>query len=204
MHLLVSAAGGNRRSRHYSGYSPHGCHCCLVLTGGGDRSPRRDARSFRLWWPSGIFFAALGTFQIAWAPASLPAARRWLMQLALAVNTASILTWALSRTAGLPVGPAAGVPEPIGTTDVVVLVLEFVVCVSVGVCLRRRPPRLPASRGAFAVMGLAAAVIAGLTVPAVSAASSHEHGGPQHEQHHEVAEGGHGGGGHGEDAHRGA
>jgi hypothetical protein len=81
------------------------------------------------WWAFGLFFAVLGWFQAVWPIAYLdrPSPRRaWL---AVAANLATVVLWAWSRTAGLPIGPEPGMPEAIGAADVVSTLLEVTLVV---------------------------------------------------------------------------
>jgi hypothetical protein len=143
------------------------------------------------WWADGVFFGALGICQIGWAAASLPVSTPRLLLFGLVAHAGSMLTWVLSRTVGLPFGPTAGGPEPTGLTDLVAVVLETMVCVTIAVLLHRRPRTTLTRPVAVGTTVAAAAVIAGLTLPALSAASSHQHGGPGHAAHHEGTELGH-------------
>jgi len=73
---------------------------------------------------AGIFFIAIGAFEILWAVLLVVRPRRILYLAGAVVNVGTIATWALSRTTGLPFGPARGVPEAVGRPDVIATVLE--------------------------------------------------------------------------------
>jgi hypothetical protein len=70
-------------------------------------------------------FAAMAITQGGWMAGILvaPSPRRYLAGAAL--NGAVALIWFLSRTVGLPVGPNAGVAEPVGAMDVVATLAEL-------------------------------------------------------------------------------
>ena len=84
------------------------------------------------WWAFGLFFAILGWFQVMWPIAYRNRPSPGLAWLAIAVNAATVVLWAWSRTAGLPLGP--GMPEAIGAADVVATTFE--VALAVGLLLR--------------------------------------------------------------------
>ncbi|MGH2947045.1 MAG: hypothetical protein ACRDPC_12435 [Solirubrobacteraceae bacterium] len=86
------------------------------------------------------------------------------------MNTLVVITWIISRTVGVPVGPEAGESEPIGFVDVLATSFEAVL-VTVASALALRPPaagralRALANVGArwataFAVVGLTALALA--------------------------------------------
>ena len=73
--------------------------------------------------PFGIAFIALGIAQLGMAIALLADGTRF--RIPAIVLTLSVLSaWTLSRTAGLPVGPHAWVPEEIGMIDATAAILE--------------------------------------------------------------------------------
>lgn len=85
----------------------------------------------REYWLFGAFFAATGGLQALWAilvmirPSSV-------VYLAGAIgNLAIVVTWGLSRTVGLPIGPDAGVPESAGVVDVAATACEALIGVGV-------------------------------------------------------------------------
>ena len=80
----------------------------------------------------GLFFAAAALAQLAWTTLALGTRPgRGLLVAGVVGNTACIALWALTRTAGLPLGllPA---PEAVGAWDLAALVWELAV---VGACL---------------------------------------------------------------------
>jgi hypothetical protein len=81
---------------------------------------------FAEWWAFGLAFAVLGWFQVVWPFAYLERPTMNLAWLAIGVNLATVLVWAWSRTAGLPVGPEPGMPEAVGAPDLVATAFEVV------------------------------------------------------------------------------
>ncbi|MEA2229127.1 MAG: hypothetical protein QOF04_2757 [Solirubrobacteraceae bacterium] len=86
----------------------------------------------RQWWAYGAFFLAVGAGQELFAAAVLrwPAPR--LAVAGIAGNVAVVAMYVLSRTAGVPVGPHANVPEAAGPIDMATTATEVVL---VGVLL---------------------------------------------------------------------
>jgi hypothetical protein len=72
----------------------------------------------------GVFFFALGWFQLIWAQVYLLRAHRRIAAAAVVVNAATVLIWLASRTVGLPIGPQPWVPEQIGLADLLATTFE--------------------------------------------------------------------------------
>jgi hypothetical protein len=117
-------------------------------------------------WPvAGVFFMLLTAAEVAVARMVLMDVRRALL-FAAAVTLAPLLLWLYSRTAGLPFGPGAGQPEPVGLADSMVALLEFATLLLAVAVLRtqgwlRRPPASAHVR-ALAVAGILAVTVFGL------------------------------------------
>lgn len=84
---------------------------------------------FAEWWGYGVFFLALGLFQIAYGlPLLTPRlAPGFLSRYALIgaiVNIAVIGLYIVTRTEGIPLGPEAGETEGVGIPDIVSKLLE--------------------------------------------------------------------------------
>jgi hypothetical protein len=75
---------------------------------------------------AGLGFLGVGIFQLAWPMGYRFAARRPVAAVGIVVNLAVLGAWAWSRTAGLPFGPSAGIPEAIGTADAAASAFEVV------------------------------------------------------------------------------
>jgi hypothetical protein len=76
------------------------------------------------WRPSGITFLVLAGAELLLAVAMLIGASRPAYLLGIWVSQATILLWLLSRTVGIPFGPEAFVPEPVGRPDLTATALE--------------------------------------------------------------------------------
>jgi hypothetical membrane protein len=81
------------------------------------------------WLLAGLFFLVLalveGVLAAALVVAGTPAVR-WTV---VSVSLGTVALWLLTRTVGLPFGPMAGRPEPLGQADMVATLLELVTAV---------------------------------------------------------------------------
>ena len=106
------------------------------------------------------FFVVLGAAQLYWGAVAMVRAPRWWLALGAASNLVAVVTWVVSRTAGLPIGEYAGVRLPVGFPDTLATALEAVVVVGAvalmisGRGLARAVARSPR-------VAVAAAVVAG-------------------------------------------
>ncbi len=77
-------------------------------------------------------------------------------------NVAVAAVWLVSRTTGLPIGPGAGRPEPVGVKDVLATADELGLALLVALVLARiAAPRLAPVAWAFAVASAIAALLPG-------------------------------------------
>ena len=130
--------------------------------------------------PYGVAFAALASFQVVWAVRFLRRPTRALAWLAVIVNAGVVVAWCCSRTIGLPFGPHAGDPEPIGPLDLVAtgLELSLIVVVVIAIAgLRDRDARHARVRATTALADQGAVfVLVGLLVAGALALPSPGHG----------------------------
>jgi hypothetical protein len=100
------------------------------------------ASHFRLWWAYGAFFLAVGIGQALYAPLVLRRPRPAVALLGIAGNVAIVGMYVLSRTAGPPLGPHAGIPEAAGAVDMATtageVALVVVLLALLGGATRRR------------------------------------------------------------------
>ncbi len=106
---------------------------------------------FSHWWLYGIFFLTLTYGQVLWGVALLrnPVSDRALRIGALA-NIAIVVAWLYTRTIGVPIGPEAGAPEPIGTMDGAAVLVQLVAVAYVAAIVR---PPLRTVRGLRVLVG---------------------------------------------------
>jgi hypothetical protein len=86
-------------------------------------------------WAHGWFFLTVAWLQAAFAVLIVTRPRRWVWATGLVVNLGIVITWSVSRTAGLPFGPTALRKEPVGTPDLVCALLEGGIVLAAGVAL---------------------------------------------------------------------
>jgi hypothetical protein len=125
----------------------------------------------------GVFFLVIAWAQMIWAAVVLWRPSRLWLWLGLAGNALVIAVYVASRTAGLPIGPDVGRPEPAGGLDVVSAVLELALVAGCAALLWRpsladRPARRmgPVARGASlaAVPAFVVAMTAAVMTPALA------------------------------------
>jgi len=109
------------------------------------------------------FFMVVGVAQVAWAAAALAWAPRWWLALGAAGNLVVVATWVVSRTVGLPFGPAAGITLPAHFPDSLATALEVVV-VAGAAALLARGQGLTRSVVRSPGVTVAAAVVAGALI----------------------------------------
>ncbi|MFI9555742.1 hypothetical protein [Nonomuraea endophytica] len=118
---------------------------------------------FALDWRHGVFFAVAGWAQVLWAAVVLLRPARSVLLAGIVGNAAIVALWGVSRTLGVPFGPGAGRPEPVGAPDVLATALEIVlVCCALALLDRAARQAVP-SRS----RRIGAGVVAGLVVVAV-------------------------------------
>jgi hypothetical protein len=100
------------------------------------------------YWLFGVLFGALTYAQVLWAVwiYRKPNDERPLLPAAVA-SLAVVAVWLVSRTVGLPIGPWAGQPEPLGVADVAASLDELVLAGLIFAMLR--PDRRIAARFAW-------------------------------------------------------
>ena len=120
------------------------------------------------WHAAGVFFILLTIAETAAAAMVLVRLRAAAFLTTVVVSAGPILLWLYSRTIGLPFGPEAGLPEPVGLADLAACLLEATTLALAFALLRphRRPRRAdPAQRlitlGLVGVIALAIVGVAG-------------------------------------------
>ncbi|SCG57730.1 hypothetical protein [Micromonospora halophytica] len=95
------------------------------------------------WWVAAALLTLVGGLQLGWAVLAWRDGDRALLVLGLGGNVLVLAGWLVSRTAGLPVGPHAGEPEPVLATDLASVVAEVVAvaAITVGLALSARRQR---------------------------------------------------------------
>ncbi len=114
-----------------------------------------------IWW-YGALFSLLAGFQAAWGVQVRRNPSPALLGAGIAVSLGAIGVWALSRTAGFPVGPEAWEPEPVGPLDAGAVLAQAEVACLAWALARDAYARLATSAGRLAAN--AALTLAGLAL----------------------------------------
>jgi hypothetical protein len=112
----------------------------------------------------GVFFVVVGLAQLGWVVVALSNPTRGVYVIGAIGNALVVLTWVASRTAGLPFGPEAGEPEPVGTADVVSTAFELVIVVGALMLLRGRGRPTWGARFVPAVVATAAIALTAVSL----------------------------------------
>lgn len=119
---------------------------------------------FAEYWLFGVFFVVVAAAQLGWVVAVVSNPTRMVYVVGALGNTLIAVTWVVSRTTGVPFGPEAGEPEPVGIADVVSTALELAVVVGTLLLLRgnelRRSWELRFLRPAVAIATIAITALA--------------------------------------------
>ena len=116
------------------------------------------------YWLFGVFFVVVALAQLGWVVAVVSNPTRMVYVVGALGNALIAVTWVISRTTGLPFGPGAGEPEPVGIADVVSTAFELVIVIGAVVLLRGFV--VPSSRDTRIVQPLVA--IAATTITALA------------------------------------
>ena len=95
----------------------------------------------------GVFFAAVAAAQAGWAAAVISRPTRLLHGAGIALSAGLLALWALSRTAGVPIGPEPWEAEPAGLLDVAAGAAELAIVVVAAVSLGGGRRTVPAPIG---------------------------------------------------------
>ena len=132
---------------------------------------------FDEWLAAGLFFLAISLAEGLLAVGLLVRPSATLSRLAVGVSLATVAVWLVSRTIGLPVGPAPGV-EPFGPADSIASLLELL---TAGALLgpAAAPTSTPRPRSEYRRAAMIISTVAALTILGVTPGAS-EHAGHSH------------------------
>ena len=122
---------------------------------------------FREWAPEGVFFIVLLLVEASLAVVLTRSATRPPALVAVVASLATAAVWVVSRTTGVPLGPHAWEPEPIGRADVVATLLELTTAGALLPLVLPQPGRV----GRRAVAAVVAAGVGGATIFGLLAAN---------------------------------
>lgn len=125
---------------------------------------------FEEWWLFGVFFVAVAAAQLVWMLAVVRHPTRGVYVVGVLGNALVAVTWVVSRTTGVPLGPEAGEPEPVGIADTVSTAFEVALVILTLLLLRglevpRRSVRVVRLLVAIAAVALTTLALAQLASP---------------------------------------
>jgi hypothetical protein len=91
-------------------------------------------------WTQGAFSTVVGLAQIAWGVWALARATVPFPRATAAATLGLISLWAVTRTVGLSLDPLSAVPQPVGTTDLLGVVLEIGLLLCILVAMQAPAP----------------------------------------------------------------
>ena len=132
----------------------------------------------------GVGFLVAAAFQVAWGVRMLRSPTDRVVWIGIAGNLAIVATWVMSRTIGLPIGPDAFTPEPVGLPDGASTAFELLIVAGLAVRLvdvdRRLPGRVFRSVAAVAIVPIIGIMLLTTSLAAVAIAAGADHGAPPH------------------------
>lgn len=135
------------------------------------------------WWGYGLFFSISAWLQLGWAGAVALRPSRPMLLAGAAGNLAIAVLWLITRTAGIPFGPASGETEDAALIDTLASGFELAIALGASAIALSHLERLTLRPAlAATVLGLSAAGVVVLTTTSLVDASGGEG--------HEAAEGG--------------
>lgn len=122
------------------GRSPlqHRLIASFALLGAGVIHAAQIQSHFREWGPAGVFFATVAALQLLCGASLLFGASKRVVVPSLGLSVVVAGVWAISRTIGIPLGPHAGVAEPLAVADLTALAFEVVTAGALTMVLLRR------------------------------------------------------------------
>jgi len=138
--------------------------------------------------PFGVFFAVVAWLQALWAVGIVTLPSRRLLRAGVVGSVGVIAVWVVSRTWGVPFGPAAGEPEAVSAADVAATSLEAVLAIGALGLLRveaRGARRVVDKARSVRLAGALSVLAIATTTVALAAGDGHDdspsaHGGSGH------------------------
>lgn len=144
------------------------------------------------WWGYGLFFGASAWLQLAWAAAVAWRPSRPILLTGAVSNLEIAAVWLLTRTAGIPLGPASGATEDAAFIDTLASGFELAIALGATAIALFHLERLTLRPAlAAVVIGIAAVTVAALTTASLVDASDGEGHGSAGEEHEASSSGEH-------------
>ena len=133
------------------------------------------------WWGYGVFFIVIANLEIAIVGLLVIRPSTWAIQLGIWTTLATLLMYLVSRTAGIPLGPDAGMVEELDVLGVVATVAEAGLLVLLcGMLADRVRSRTLTALALIGVLLWVAALTGALSPGTNAAAGGHAHGEAAH------------------------
>lgn len=164
---LVALAGGRlplTGRRRVPATAPATQLVAAGLVGAGVIHAAVTPAHIREWPAAGVFFVVVAAAAIVTAAALLRQSSPGPLLAAVVVSAVPLAVWLCSRTVGVPVGPGAGEPEPVGLADSATAVLELGVLLLAGHRIRARRRLVHASEVSRDATRMALAAAVAVTV----------------------------------------
>lgn len=108
-----------------------------------------------------VLFELVACAQLIWGIAIYRGAGRRVLLAGIAGSLAVVAVWVVSRTSGLPIGPAAGHPEAVGLIDTVASCDEVLLSALVGLHLAGAPRQRSVMATALGLLLLSSLLVLG-------------------------------------------
>jgi len=92
---------------------------------------------FAEYWVYGVFFIAIGLFELVWALLLMASPSRSLYLAGIVVNALTVVAYVITRTVGVLIGPSAAETEKIGFGDLVSTAFEVLIVLGCAMLLLR-------------------------------------------------------------------
>lgn len=152
--------------------------CALLSTGAAVIHFAVLGEHWREWWGYGLFFGVAAWLQLAWAAVVVARPSSRLLVVGAVASFAIAVLWLVTRTGGVPAGPAFGETESAAFPDVLASVFEVLLGLSAFVVVAAPARKLTLGRrvGGVAIVAVGVAVVTLTTAGLIDASSSEGHG----------------------------
>lgn len=152
--------------------------CALLSTGAAVIHFAVLGEHWDEWWGYGLFFGIAAWLQLGWAAVVVARPSSKLLVAGAVGSFAIAVLWLVTRTEGVPAGPAFGETESAAFPDVLASVFEVLLGLSALAVVAAPAKKLTLRRwvGGVAILAVAAGVVTMTTVGLIEASSGGGHG----------------------------
>lgn len=151
--------------------------CSLLSTGAAVIHFAVLGDHWREWWGYGLFFGVAAWLQLAWAAVLVARPSSRLLVIGAVASFAIAVLWLVTRTEGVPAGPAFGETESAAFADALASVFEVVLGLGAFAVVAGPARKLTLGRrvGGIAIVAVGVAVVTLTTAGLIDASSSGGH-----------------------------